>query len=559
MQEELLQFKLQEVWTLVDLPYGKRAIGSKWVFKNKLDERGIVIRNKARLVAQRHTQEEGIDFDEVFAPIARIEAIRLFLAYASFKDFVVYQMDVKSAFLYEKIKEEVYVCQPLGFEDPDFPDKVCKVEKALYGFHQAPRAWVISSSDDEALDKEDTSKHRRIDEIDADEDIALVSTHDDELQDEGIEDVKEEEVVEVVTIAKMLIDTVVDATQVTTAIDDVPVSDTETIVTAAPTIIAESTKINIEDDIQAKIDPYAQLSQRFHEEEQLQFTDAEKAKLFMEFIEKRRKIFAAKRDKEKRNKPPTKAQQRSIMMLPAIEVNPANIISTARFKPLMLLALNVVPTAKELHCSAQCLIEDEDFVKRLRETYNVLPRGLFMSDPQEKIIKKEDIGGNFKIPCSIEGLKHVNALVDQGSDVNVMPYSTYMRLADERLAETDIRLSLANHSYIYPLGIAEDLLVEIAEHVYPMEFVIMNIKEDKNRPFILGTPFLTTAMDMIKFDKGTITLRSRKRKISFHRIHESLGNFSSKTKNEFSQSVETASPFTGDAFTMTLIMGSGYS
>nr|GEW15678.1 putative ribonuclease H-like domain-containing protein [Tanacetum cinerariifolium] len=89
----------------------------------------------------RHTQEEGIDYDEVFTPVVRIEAIRLFLAYASFKDFVVYQMDVKSAFLYGKIKEEVYVCQPLGFEDPDFFDKVYKVEKALYGLHQAPRAW----------------------------------------------------------------------------------------------------------------------------------------------------------------------------------------------------------------------------------------------------------------------------------------------------------------------------------------------------------------------------------------------------------------------------------
>ncbi|GJT48689.1 putative ribonuclease H-like domain-containing protein [Tanacetum coccineum] len=141
MQEELLQFKLQQVWTLVDLPNGKRAIGTKWVYRNKKDERGIVIKNKARLVAQGYTQEEGIDYDEVFAPVARIEAIRLFLAYASFKDFVVYQMDVKSAFLYGKIEEEVYVCQPPGFEDPDFPDRVYKVEKALYGLHQAPRAW----------------------------------------------------------------------------------------------------------------------------------------------------------------------------------------------------------------------------------------------------------------------------------------------------------------------------------------------------------------------------------------------------------------------------------
>ncbi|GJY71056.1 putative ribonuclease H-like domain-containing protein [Tanacetum coccineum] len=146
MQEELLQFKLQQVWTLVDLPYDKRAIGTKWVYRNKKDERGIMIRNKARLVAQGYTQEEGIDYDEVFAPVARIEAIRLFLAYASFKDFVMYQMDVKSAFLYGNIEEEVYVCQPPGVEDPEFPDKVYKVEKALYGLHQAPRAWYETLS-----------------------------------------------------------------------------------------------------------------------------------------------------------------------------------------------------------------------------------------------------------------------------------------------------------------------------------------------------------------------------------------------------------------------------
>nr|GEW44349.1 copia protein [Tanacetum cinerariifolium] len=119
----------------------------KWNPKrNKLDERRIVIKNKARLVAQGHTQEEGIDYDEVFALVAKIKAIRLFLAYASFKDFVVHQIDVKSAFLCGKIEEEVYVCQPLGFEDPNIPDKIYKVEKALYGLYQAPRAWNEFSS-----------------------------------------------------------------------------------------------------------------------------------------------------------------------------------------------------------------------------------------------------------------------------------------------------------------------------------------------------------------------------------------------------------------------------
>ncbi|GKC82904.1 putative ribonuclease H-like domain-containing protein, partial [Tanacetum coccineum] len=114
--------------------------------RNKKDKRGIMIKNKVRLVAQGYTQEEGIDYDEVFTPVAIIEAIRLFLAYASFKDFMVYQMDIKSAFLYGNIEEEVYVCQPPGFEDPDFPDRVYKVEKTLYGLHQAPRAWYETLS-----------------------------------------------------------------------------------------------------------------------------------------------------------------------------------------------------------------------------------------------------------------------------------------------------------------------------------------------------------------------------------------------------------------------------
>ncbi|GJS73822.1 putative ribonuclease H-like domain-containing protein [Tanacetum coccineum] len=135
----------KKVWTFVDLPNGKRAIVTKWVYMNKKDKRGIVVRNKVRLVAQGYTQEEGIDYDEVFAPVARIEVIRLFLANALFMNFIVYQMDMKSAFLYGKIEKEVYVCQPSGFEDPEFLDRVYKVEKALYGLHQAPKAWIAST------------------------------------------------------------------------------------------------------------------------------------------------------------------------------------------------------------------------------------------------------------------------------------------------------------------------------------------------------------------------------------------------------------------------------
>ncbi|GJV11133.1 zinc finger, CCHC-type containing protein [Tanacetum coccineum] len=132
--------------------------------------------------------------------------------------------------------------------------------------------------------------------------------------------------------------------------------------------------------------------------------------------------------------------------------------------------------------------------KKKGKEYKILPRGpAYDAILKKKITRKEDIGWNFEIPCSVGDLKPVNALVDQGSDVNVMPYSTYMRLTDERHAETDIRLSLASHSYIYPLGIAKDVLVEVAEHIFPVDFVILDINENEKRPFVLGTPFLKIA------------------------------------------------------------------
>ncbi|KAK2415764.1 putative mitochondrial protein [Trifolium repens] len=141
MQDELNQFQRNDVWDLVPRPAHKNIIGTKWVFRNKLNEQGEVVRNKARLVAQGYSQQEGIDFTETFAPVARLEAIRLLLSYAVNNGITLYQMDVKSAFLNGVISEEVYVKQPPGFEDLKNPDYVFKLKKSLYGLKQAPRAW----------------------------------------------------------------------------------------------------------------------------------------------------------------------------------------------------------------------------------------------------------------------------------------------------------------------------------------------------------------------------------------------------------------------------------
>jgi hypothetical protein len=140
MQEELNNFMRNDVWHLVPRP-NQNVVATKWVFRNKQDEHGVMTRNKARLVPKGYSQVEGLDFGETYAPVARLESIRILLAYATYHGFKVYQMDVKSTFLNGPIKEEVYVEKPLGFEDSEYPNHVYKLSKALYGLKQAPRAW----------------------------------------------------------------------------------------------------------------------------------------------------------------------------------------------------------------------------------------------------------------------------------------------------------------------------------------------------------------------------------------------------------------------------------
>nr|GEV02884.1 retrovirus-related Pol polyprotein from transposon TNT 1-94 [Tanacetum cinerariifolium] len=141
IQKELLQFKRLDVWVLVPAPDNITPLNLKWLFKNKHDEEKMVIRNKSRLVMRGYRQEEGIDFEESFASVARMEAIRIFLAYVAHKSFTVFQMDVKTAFLHGSLKKDMYVCQPEGFIYVDHPCLVFKLKKALYGLKQVPRAW----------------------------------------------------------------------------------------------------------------------------------------------------------------------------------------------------------------------------------------------------------------------------------------------------------------------------------------------------------------------------------------------------------------------------------
>ncbi|GKD30856.1 putative ribonuclease H-like domain-containing protein [Tanacetum coccineum] len=288
MQDELLQFKLQKVWTLVNLPNGKRPIDTKWVFRNKKDERGIVIKNKARLVAQGYTQEEGIDYDEVFAPVARIEAIRLFLAYASFKDFVVYQMDVKSAFLYGKIEEEVYVCQPPGFEDQDSPDRVYKVGKALYGLHQAPRAWYETLSTyllDNEFQREKINKTLFIKRYKDEQEQAPTPTVSSQqpsqlnVQDKGKGKGKMVEPESVKKFSKK--DQLMLDEELAFKLQAEKEEEERLVIEKAQQI----EEVNIAwDDVQARVEADYRLAQRLQAQEQEELTNEEKARLFVQFL-----------------------------------------------------------------------------------------------------------------------------------------------------------------------------------------------------------------------------------------------------------------------------------
>jgi hypothetical protein len=141
MNEELDKIEKNNTWQLVPRPADKNVIGYKWVFKNKMNEQRQIVRNKSRLVCKGYEQVEGQDFDETFALVARLEAIRIFLSYACHKKFKVYQMDVKSTFLNGDLEEEVYVEKTEGFSLTDTPDYVCKLKKELYGLKQEPRTW----------------------------------------------------------------------------------------------------------------------------------------------------------------------------------------------------------------------------------------------------------------------------------------------------------------------------------------------------------------------------------------------------------------------------------
>ena len=141
MQEEMEAFQKNNIYELVKLPKGRKALRNKWVYKLKKDGRGDLVKYKARLVVKGFGEKKGIDFDEIFSPVVKLSSIRIILGLATNQDLEIEQLDVKTAFLHGDLEEEIYMQQPEGFEDKRKEDLVCKLKKSLYGLKQAPRQW----------------------------------------------------------------------------------------------------------------------------------------------------------------------------------------------------------------------------------------------------------------------------------------------------------------------------------------------------------------------------------------------------------------------------------
>ncbi|KAK2428124.1 putative mitochondrial protein [Trifolium repens] len=569
MKEELMQFERNEVWNLVPTPPNHSTIGTRWVFRNKLDENGKVIRNKARLVAQGYNQQEGIYYDETFAPVARLEAIRILLAYASHKCFKLFQMDVKSAFLNGFLNEEVYVHQPPGFKDEHKPNHVFKLTKALYGFKQAPRAWYERLStflldNGFSRGKIDTTLFIKTNK----QDLLIVQVYVDDIifgatnekmceefsnlmqselemsimgelkfflglqikqQDDGIFIFQEKYIKDLLKKYKMS-----EAKIMTTPMHPSTNLDKD-----------ENGKHVFEKEYRGMIGSLLYLTAsrpdivfsvglcaRFQTSPRESHLTAVK-RIFRYLVGtpdvglwyKKGSHFDLKAycdadyagDKLERKSTSGACQFLGEALL-GRQVTPSccDMMHRAAMKrfslDLLLLISWRISSSHRGTMGAIMLRWNADFLHSLGFflSFCILDSVLMLFHAFKFMSsppKKED-PGSVTIIRQI-GKAGVNAPCDVGSSVNVIPLS----LADKfkltlPIAGTSRELVLANQSSIHSVGTVRDVLVKVKDLEFLVDFMILDIREDEEHPVILGRPFLATCKALIDMNLGEITLRS---------------------------------------------------
>ncbi|GKC18964.1 retrovirus-related pol polyprotein from transposon TNT 1-94 [Tanacetum coccineum] len=449
MQDELNQFGRLQVWELVPRPEGKNVIVLKWLWKNKCDAENIVVRNKTRLVAKGYKQEEGIDFEEPFAPVARLEAVRIFITYDAHKNIIIFQMDVKMAFLNGPLKEEVYVSQPEGFIDLELLDHVYRLKKlyTVLSKHLMHGRSTETSDGLAAIQAQLNNLGREIKKVNEKVYAAQVGcelckgphyTKDFPQKKEGK------------PLKKLTIRNLVE-------------------------LFKEGAKrheenSNLIKEIRASTD--AAIRNQGASIKTLEIQIGQMSKVLHE------RVFGSLPSSTETN---PRDQVKSISTTIEADSNPIRRIGSTQY--------------------ADHYYEEEGrYGPKFTEDYgaslikNIIPR-------------EEKDPGSFTLPCFINDFFFDNALVDLGASVSVMPLSNYLNLGLGELAHTRLTVELADMTVKYPKGIAENVLVGIGKFTFPVDFVILDMPEDVKLPLILRRPFLSTAHAKIDVYKRKITLR----------------------------------------------------
>ncbi|GJR28878.1 retrovirus-related pol polyprotein from transposon TNT 1-94 [Tanacetum coccineum] len=457
---ELHQFERLDVWELVPRPAGKNIIVDKRLWKNKSDAENIVIQNKSCLVVDGYKQEEGIDFEESFALMARLEAVRMFVAFAAHKNITIFQMDVKTAFLNGPLKEEVYVSQPDGFVDLDFPDHVYMLKKALYGLKQAPRAWYDNLSSF-LIEHHFTKDHGFIrypfhyrvtmgfgsitgglDHVNLV--IRLPLEHGISKESCKRQDVLNE------WLKKFMMNTEINLKD-----HDSSIKRLEENVNNLVQLISTHNLTNQECAI--KLGPAT-----------------EKPTLKVEtFAEKVKRHILNENGKE--------------------EPIHTTFVNTKHTKHLQKLISH----------------------KKIEEVYMVKLNGRCFAVHQNELPPKEKDPGSFIPPCAIGTTTVSNALADLGESISIMPFSLFKRLGLWNPKPINMIIEMADRSMQSPKGIVENVLVKINKFIFPVDFIILDIIEDNKIPRILGRPMLATAHARIYVFGRKISLEVGTEQITF--------------------------------------------
>ncbi|GJU78504.1 reverse transcriptase domain-containing protein [Tanacetum coccineum] len=566
MQEELNQFISNEFWNIVPQPRNMTIIGTKWVFRNKLDENGVVSRNKARLVAQGYNQQEVIDYDETYAPVAILEYVRILLAYACALDFKLFQMDVKNAFLNSFINEEVYVAQPPGFNDFEKPNHVYKLKKALYGLKQAPKACfsmaMIDSKEAQKKLKAEIcfrttshNKHTWFLSLQRNSEESTAGRPEEEVvqppayqapayqapapQIQGVskEDfqayVKANDAVmrnmqtqgqnmqnQLTNLTDMLSKFLTSNTAstlgtlpsntVTNPKEDLKGITTRSgVAYKGPTIHTTSSPKAVEREPEVTKDTMPPTNNGSTEDIQPSVVPVVHHESISEPVNA---PVSASRPNQKASIPfPSRRndERRHEKANDQIEKF-YEIFRDLSFEISFTDALMLMP---KFASTLKTLIENKEKLSEMARTpLNENCSAVILN----KLPKKLGDPGRFLIPCEFSEINTCNALADLGASINLMPYSVWKNLSLPELTPTCMTLELADRSISEPIGIAEDVYVTVGKFQFPADFVVVDFEPDPRVPLILGRSFLKTSRALIDVYEGEITLRVGREAITFN-------------------------------------------